>query len=259
MNKTLKDLLRPYIPLFLLVARSFLHKSYKKLLYICFRVSIDKNSKIYPLLKENWKNYKKDLYPKDRKMKILKNIYGLSTENIRFLINEVTRRFAKNGVYLEIGTFLGCSLLSAALFNYSTRCIGVDNFSEFNPKSENNSTFKKNLEKFNNPENIEFYNQDYKTVIPDLFSKEPNTKVNVYYYDGKHTYGNQLEGLNIILPHLSYKCVILVDDVNRRCVEEANKYFIKKNLDFKSVFKIKTEKSNSPDWGNGFEIITRGL
>jgi len=102
-------------------------------------INIDKKSEIYALLKENWENYEADLYPKDDRMDTLrkKNVWSMSTENIKFFINEAVRRLARDGVYFEVGVFHGCSLLSAALFNYSTRCIGIDNFSQFDPEGKN--------------------------------------------------------------------------------------------------------------------------
>jgi len=275
----LKNLLRPYTPFFLLAVCRFLNK----LLYtwrrnFLFRffsfyrayinkestiqdIKIDKKSEVYALLKENWKNYEVDRYPKDARMDTLrkKDVIGMSTENIRFFINEAVRRFAKGGVYLEVGTFHGCSLLSAALFNYSTRCIGIDNFRAFNEEGKNEFLLKENLEKFNNPTNIEFYKQDYKVTILDLFSKEPDLKVNVYYYDGPHDYKDQVKGLSIMLPYLAHKCIILVDDLDQRRVEEANKHFVKENPNFKSVFKIRTKMWNSKYWWCGFEVIARGL
>jgi hypothetical protein len=225
---------------------------------------------IKKILKEYWVNYKKDLSPKDRKMNILeeKDVRGMSTENIRFLLNEIIRRFAKKSVYLEVGIFRGCSLLSAALFNPSTRCIGIDNFSEFNYDSDgwrpsdnlnNEEKFKNNLAKFPNAKNIEWYDGDYGEIIKILFNKEPNLKIKIYFYDGEHSYKNQLEGLKIILPHLSKRSIIVVDDLNWQQVEKANKDFIKENPDFKSVIKIKTKDNCSKDWWNGIEIIARGF
>ena len=149
--------------------------------------------------------------------------------------------------------------MSAALFNCSTRCIGIDNFSQFDTEGKNELISKKNFGKFNNPTNIEFYNQDYRIAIPDLFSKDPSLKINVCYYDGEHNYENQIEGLNIMLPHLAHKVIILVDDVNWGAVAKANKYFVKKNPDFKSIFKIRTKGTRSRDWWNGFEVIARDL
>jgi len=222
------------------------------------------------IFKKYWIDYKKNLNPNDRRMKILEdnNVRGMSTENIRFLFNEIIKRFAPNGNYLEVGIFRGCSLLSAALFNPSTRCIGIDNFSEFNYNSEgwrpsdglnNEEEFRSNLAKFSSVENIEWYNGDYREIIKNLFEKEPKLKVNVYFYDGEHSYENQIEGLRAMLPHLSEKSIIIVDDLNWEQVEKANEDFIKENSEFKSAIKIKTRCNCSKDWWNGIEIITRGF
>ena len=235
-----------------------------------------KMSAINQILKKHWNDYKSNLFPKDRRMRILndKKVDGMSTENIRFLINEVVNKFAKNGVYMEVGVYRGCSLLSAALFNPSTRCIGIDNFSKFDffgvdfgGNEKNEDSFKSNLLKFGNPKNIEFYREDYEESIKNLFSKEPGLKVVVYYYDGDHSYQNQLDGLKLIIPYLAEKCILLVDDINDEAVEKAVNDFIKENPAFKVVFKIKTEAKEriaklgrgTEDWWNGFAVISRGI
>lgn len=216
---------------------------------------------INEILKENWNNYKTELHPKDRRMDILREreVRGMSTENVRFLFNEIVKQFAQNGVYLEVGMFQGCSLLSSALFNPSTRCIGIDNFSQFDKEGKNQENLKKNLSKFNNPKNIEWHNEDYKKAIKKIFTKEPNLKVNVYFYDGNHSYENQIEGLRVMLPYLADKCIILVDDLNWEQVERANNNFIKENPDFKSMIKIRAKSCGSEDWWNGIEVIGRGI
>ncbi|MFA5335508.1 MAG: class I SAM-dependent methyltransferase [Candidatus Omnitrophota bacterium] len=231
----------------------------RKIRYKLARVHVDKKSEIYDILSQSWHDYKKDLHPKDRRMDILeqKNVKGMSTDNISFFINEIVHHLCKNGVYLEVGTFQGRSLLSAALFNPSTRCIAIDNFSQFDKERKNEAILSDNLKKFMYPKNIEFYNQDYKQAIRDIFFKEPNLKIDVYYYDGVHTFEDQFEGLSIVLPYLQEKCTILVDDINWEFVSNANKVFIKKNPEFRSVFKIYTKANGSNDWWNGFEVITR--
>ena len=121
---------------------------------------------IEDILKDNWVDYKVDLFPKERRMKVIKErrVDGMSSENIRFLINELVRLFAPKGVYFEVGIYRGCSLLSAALFNPKTRCIGIDDFSqfdnyaiEFNDRRKNEQVLRKNLRRFGNPKNIEWH------------------------------------------------------------------------------------------------------
>ena len=222
--------------------------------------SIVYDNGIYRILRKNWLDYKFDLNPINRKMRILdlKCVDGMNSENIRFLINEIVRKFAKNGVYLEVGTYRGSSLISAALFNPSTRCIGIDNFSQFDPENSNKKCLMNNLKKFPELKNIEFYGHSYEKVLKTLFDKEKNLKVDVYYYDGHHSYDDQISGLRAVLPYLSEKCIIIVDDFNWDFVEKANRDFLLENSNFKSLFKMRTLKDGSPDWWNGIEIIGRG-
>ena len=221
------------------------------------------------ILRKYWSHYEIDEFPNnDSRMMVLedKEVFGMSTENIRFLINELVR-FIGKGVYLEVGMLYGCSLLSAALFNPGVRCIGIDNFSQWGGNEE---ILQKNLLKFGNPKNIEYYIMDYREGISYIFSKEPQLKVDIYYYDGDHSYANQIEGLDVIHPHLKSKCIILVDDIDWKFVSDANRVWLKKHPDFSS-FKISSmknldEKLTEKDiphrerpWWNGFEVITRGF
>jgi predicted O-methyltransferase YrrM len=225
-----------------------------------------KTSKINQILNTKWNNYISDEHPIDRRMQIIKknDIYGMTTENIQFLINELVSKFGKNGVYLEIGTFFGSSLLSAALFNPTTKCIGIDNFSQFKNSPQNMDILNNNLNKFD-IKNIEFYNLDYQIALKKLKLDKPSCDITIFFYDGNHSYHHQLNALNLVLNHLSKKCIILIDDINWKPVEISALQFLKYHRDFNSVLKIKTktnlalEKKGAITWWNGFEVITRGI
>jgi len=202
-------------------------------------------------------DYDHCLHPIDRRMKIIDDfgIEGMSTENTRFLINELVRLYAKT--YLEVGSFKGSTIISASVFNENVRCISIDNFSEFDGAGTNNSVIQKNIIKAN-VSNIECYNADYKDAIKDIFSNEPELKIDIYFYDGNHSYENQLNGLNVMLPHLSSKCIIFVDDINWDDVKNANNVWLSENPEFK-CHNIFTEANSSKTWWNGFSIIYRGI
>lgn len=258
MNKTLKESIKRYLPYW--AVRYY--RSLRQGLYLELgRARVCGSSEISNILKENWRNYKYDPYPIDRRMRVLndKQIAGMCSENIGFMINEIVKRFAKGGAYLEVGSYMGYSLSSAALYNPSTRCVGIDNFSTHDPKNENEKILKENLKKLGLLENVEFHNRDYMQAFELIRGKEPDLKIAVYYYDGDHLYEEQIKGLSLALPFLSERCVIIVDDLNYDSVEDANRDFISKNPDFKSVFKIKTKGLTTLAWWNGLEIITRGI
>jgi len=221
----------------------------------------------------------KALYPIDNKMKFLEDlgVEGMSSENIRYIINYLVKNYAKT--YLEVGTYKGCSLISAKYKN-DARCIAIDNFSQFlgkNPKRD----FKSNMIKANI--DIEFYEGDYRHLIPNIFKKEPNLKIDVYFYDGDHSYENQLNGLNIIKPYLADKCIIIVDDAAWPDPNKANLEWLSQNKDFKSILyshytpeewikgdkEFKSKVGNSghgwpdhtspPKWWNGLRLFWRGI
>ncbi len=221
------------------------------------------NSQVQNILRECWNDYRNDPYPHDRRMKVLeeKEVKSFSTENIRFFINEIVRRFAQDGVYFEVGIYRGGSLLSAGLFNPSTRCIGIDDFSGHNPIMVNEKVLNMNLDKFGNPSNIEYYNMDYQDAISMIFNNEPDLKVSVYYYDGDHSYEHQLNGLRAILPYLAPKCILLVDDVNKSDVVNANNKFMEENPDFQSACQMRTKGWGdcSTNWWEGFQVLSRGI
>ena len=191
-------------------------------------------NRVEEILKNNWNNYEFDQYPIDRRMDILreKEIAGMSTENICLLINELVKNIAVNGTYLEVGIYRGRSIISAALFNPSTQCIGIDNFSESNGINRtfsgktidnipNEEVLNTNLSKFPELNNVTYYKNDCEEELKTL-----KAKIDVYFYDGNHSYESQIKGLNSILPRLSKNGIIIVDDVNLTDVQNANKKFI---------------------------------
>jgi predicted O-methyltransferase YrrM len=199
------------------------------------------------------------LYPLDRRMSILKdkyNIDGMSTENIRLVINELVKIFAKNGLYVEVGTYQGCSLLSAALFNPSTICYGIDNFSQFDHDNINKDILIKNIE-ISEVKNVRFYEGDYSEVIPAKFSEK---SIDVYFYDGEHSYDSQISGLNIIKPYLKDTGIIIVDDASWPEPRKANNDWLKDNPEYSilelSIKNYDIEKNcNNPYWWNGLSIF----
>jgi cephalosporin hydroxylase len=156
---------------------------------------------------------------------------------------------------MEVGTYRGCSLLSAALFNSDIECVGIDDFSQFDPKQENEKYLRDNINKFENPKNITLCNGNFEEVIPKYFRQNTNSKIQVYFYDGSHSFADQLRGLDIVRPYLATECIILVDDLNVPEVERANKKFLRNNPKFRSVFRIKTHGDDPKTWWNGFEVI----
>lgn len=216
-------------------------------------------SQLQAILEDSFVNHMADRFPKDRRMQWLNqnNVGGMGSENINFMINELVRRFASPGIYAEVGILRGRSLVGAALQNTEAQCVGIDNFSEYNPGGQNEAYVKANIAKLKQ-DNVVYHNADFREAVPDIFEDE---SVHVYFYDGCHRYQDQLDGLEIMLPKYARKCVIVVDDVCWADVARANDDFVARHPEFQRFIRIAPHDGSYPhgscNWWNGFEIIYR--
>ena len=156
----------------------------------------------------------------------------------------------------------------SGMLNTNCEVYGVDNFSfdyEDGDSSLNNSieetkARKYFFEHFNNlkKENKHFfYDVDYRKFF-ELWEKK-NKSIDFYYYDGEHSYKNQLDNLIIANNFLNTGSVILVDDYNEIEVENATLDFVSKyNSNFKILKEIKTaNKYIHPTYANGIILIEK--
>jgi len=232
-----------------------------------------------------------ELYPKDTRVSWIADvgINGMSSENVRWVINEIVRYVSGFSLvseiktfFVEVGSYQGCSLLAAVHKNQppygNCSFLAIDDFSEF---GDNQKILEENIKKYTvDNGTVQFLRGDYKTVIPEYFKmfyddtgKVLLKTVDVYLYDGNHSYQEQLTGLNIIRPYLSPKCVIIVDDAAWPDPHRANMDWLKENPDFNSILishytpeeweaaneEEKIAMVNHPTWWNGLRLFSRGF
>ena len=197
----------------------------------------------------------------------LSSIDTMSKISIGFLINQICKNLSSEKVYLNIGVWRGFSMFSGML-NTNCEVYGVDNFSfdyedgnsSLNNTIEESKARKYFFEHFNNlkKENKHFfYDIDYRKFF-ELWDKK-NKSIDFYYYDGEHSYKNQLDNLIIANNFLSVGSVILVDDYNEIEVEHATLDFVSKySSNFKILKEIKTaNKYIHPTYANGIILIEK--
>jgi len=210
---------------------------------------------IQSILETNWDNWKEDPYPKDRRMTVVDERIGepsMSVENTRFLINEIVRQVG--GLYLEVGVWVGHSLMSAAVYNPSVVCVGIENFSEH----PNRERLTKSMEVM--PKNVILYDGSYIDILPRM--EDSVGEVTVYYYDAHHAHIDTLLGLYMALPLLAPKSYILLDDLVMNQVRHAKNRFVDANSDWKEIFYVEPPrelvlKNTFRNWYNGFCVLER--
>lgn len=174
----------------------------------------------------------------------------MSTFAIGTIINAIVSTIPEDSVYLNIGVWHGWSLLCGIVGNQNTRCIGIDNFSQFGgPKNEF-------LERFNQYKSSMhlFYEMDYKVY----FEKHHDKPIGIYFYDGNHEYSHQFEALEIAHPYIIKNGYILVDDTNWDAPRKATFDFISKYSElYQVIFDQKTAYNGHPTFWNGLIILQK--
>jgi len=177
-------------------------------------------------------------------------IEKMSTFAIGAIINKTVAEMPEDQVYVNVGLWKGFSFLAGLVNNPLKKCIGIDNFSEFKGTKDG---FMVNFEKFKSDRH-EFCEMDY----CDYFRGLHKDKIAFYFYDGEHSYENQLKGLQVAEPFLSKGCRILVDDTNDDQARGATLDFIQQSShDYQLIFDQETACNGHPTFWNGIMLFQK--
>jgi len=129
---------------------------------------------------------------------------GWCDPNLMSILNNLaTNCLEKNEKYLEIGTFVGRSLV-ATLKNNEAEAIVVDPFIDGEHVYRE---WERNILNANISSRITLYKQSCESV------NFLNHKIGLFLYDGSHDSGHTYEGLKKFSKYLSSSAIIVVDDL----------------------------------------------
>lgn len=135
------------------------------------------------------------------------SISGMSSEKVKIFLNSLMYLLDRVA-YLEIGLLKGSTFISALYGNEFkvSRALGIDNWSEFDKAYDE---FKSNFDKHLKPiPSINIINADcFQIQLPD-------SKFNVYFYDGGHGQEEQKKAFTYFNPSLEDVFIAIVDDWN---------------------------------------------
>jgi cephalosporin hydroxylase len=176
------------------------------------------------------------------------DVDGMTTPNIQSLLNALCKG---KKVYMEIGSYQGATVLGAAHGNPKTKCFAVDNFSQFDKRGENERILREAIKPY---ENITLIKEDSLKAIE--MTKETGTIVDVFFFDGEHTYKATLDALLAIRDNVATDGYIVVDDTNWQTIQDAVDMFVT-TTDFEIVFEKKSSKNGDDQWWNGITVLQR--
>jgi hypothetical protein len=146
---------------------------------------------------------------------------GYSSPTVRHFLNNLCRFPAAN--YLEVGTWKGSTLMAASYGN-AGRFTAIDDFSHHVQSRREGQAARAQLgrvrRRFRGHCRVRFHDSDCwsEALLPRL-----PRDVNVYFYDGRHTYEDQHRAFTHFEPVLAREYVGVVDDWNRPYVRQATR------------------------------------
>lgn len=137
-----------------------------------------------------------------------RSVKGMASIKKLKLLNIAFACLDPNECYLEVGTYLGKSLIAAMRGNPERQVFACDNFSEFT--SDNSyEILLSNLKAYQLQDRVTFYNADFLTVLNR--NKIP-LPVGLYFYDGAHDQTSQYHAIKNVEPLLADEALVIVDD-----------------------------------------------
>jgi hypothetical protein len=155
--------------------------------------------------------------------KHLVEVEGMSSPRVCNLLNQLVRSLDEDEHYLEIGTWKGRTLISAAYENQGKVCYACDKFRFWGKYTgwghEVRRTFKSNVERYRDKlAKIHFFDMNSSALFKRNLVPAP---VGVYFYDGGHSYRETYKGIEQAVPLLSRRSTLLVDDWNDPIIRRA--------------------------------------
>ncbi|MBK9265108.1 MAG: class I SAM-dependent methyltransferase [Polyangiaceae bacterium] len=146
--------------------------------------------------------------------KHLVEIEGLSDPKVCNFLNRLVAAMPADQKYLEIGTFKGLTLCSAAYGNKGKHCIACDKFRFWNKYTgwgfAARAAFYRNVERYKeNSATVEFHDMKSLTMFRKGLVRGP---IGVYFYDGDHSYAATRDNILAAAPLLANPAILLVDD-----------------------------------------------
>jgi hypothetical protein len=130
---------------------------------------------------------------------------GMSGIKTRHLYNNLANLDSAN--YLEVGTFMGSTFISS-IYRNPVKSIAIDNWSEF---GYNKEIFLQNVNRYCEGADYCYIEKDCFQISHDDIKCKFDT-IDIYMYDGCHSYECQKQAITHFSPFLSRHSIVIVDD-----------------------------------------------
>ncbi len=202
-------------------------------------------------------------YPRDRRFQdIVDGVPALAEENNLALLNLAASLLGEGECYLEVGTYLGASLIGAARDNANNEFVAMDRFG-FGPLElpdlgrpllprSTRALLDEYLARFNTERATIFEGDAFALVEQGELG---GRSVGVYYYDADHSYDGELAGLRLVEPWLADHAVLIADNSGDETVARALADYVKGQPRARVLLDIPGKDRGYPQWWGGVQVI----
>ena len=188
-------------------------------------------------------------HPRDRKFRdVIAETGGMATENKLAVLNLAASYMDPGEVYLEVGTYLGTSVIGATLGNADKHFVAIDDFSQFGGPEDQ---CRENIGRLAEAP-VRLIAADAWSV---LTSSQFEYSIGAYFYDGGHAFLDQWRALAHAEPHLADEAIVIIDDSSHPIVKAANRTFAKTRPQFEKILGMDSARNGEPRWWNGVDVF----
>ena len=189
---------------------------------------------------------------------VIEGVSNLACENNLALLNLAASLLEPGESYVEVGTYLGASLI-AAMSGNAGDFVGIDDFSF--PTTEvkgrrlvaaGRTELKANLARFG-AEGATILEGNSLTLLRNGILG--GRRVGVYYYDAGHSYEEHFDGLRLVEPYLAERALLIVDDSDWEQVGLAVRDYLGGQPRARLLFEIPGGSRGSPQWWEGVVVL----
>lgn len=195
----------------------------------------------------------------------IEGVEGFSGARLLALLRALAGRIVdEKDAYVEVGVYRGLTLSSVARATGGL-CVGIDDFSLFNPSGDNRRRVESVLEE-HGLQHVELLDMDAEIALTSFDQRFPGRRIGLLFVDGGHDHRSQLIALLLARRHLADGAVIVVDDTNYRHVRQATEDFLRAFPEFALAATASTpshpanmdaegERAVRRGWWNGTQVI----
>lgn len=209
-------------------------------------VDAERFARELPLLFED---FPASLHPRGRRFDdVLEAVPNLARENNLALLNLAAGLLDPGESYVEVGTYMGASLIAAMRGNAGD-FVAIDDFSF---RDSSRAELEANLARFGLEGATILEGDAFELLRGGALE---GRRVGVYYYDAAHSYEAHLDGLGLVEPYLAERALLIVDDSDWEQVAAATRDYLARQPQARLLFSIPGKDKGLPAWWEGVQVL----